>query len=990
MSETTEKIDLVVPTERRQSTAASLNSVENLENREQRSKNSTPSTLEALSSLPLLNEISRKQPTTASDLPNLKVVGQIHTDGADAAIGEANDTTILHRQDSKRDGTTQEKPSLDIEIISKSVDVPGNASNDGESVDRSDINGTKSQFKIVEPQTEIMAKGGETLESLTLAESRNFLGDSYAQFESDNFLLQQFVESYKKSLATINGVDQTIQFKAGEIILLPGKSGEGEPIFEKDGKITSWALDSVSTRETDGTERLDWYNGSYSIKRPDGVTEARDQNGLKSTSRKMDDGSWLTERSDGSSERRNYDTGDLETRSKDGITTKTKNDVITTTYPDSSENVKNPDGSSVYTLADKSVERTTPDGQSKRFDKNGNLIGQGTGFGRFKVEFQTDDGTTTSTVSSESRSEFRFILIENGNKIQLQEKDSGDRLEFVSTKDYEPVKPERDKLLEMASAQISDPLLLAKFKADMIRFENRSKERELPAEQVRATYKSVGQLLGDNSNPAVEKTRLTQVATEIMSDVAEPYTVSQGRHGTCNVKIMHVLMAAKAPEKLAGMISEIALTGSLTLPSGDKVELPPKTLNPATDAETNPRSNGERGLAGQLFDSAVINAVMKDAKAPFHLDQLAKDPSLKGYKTGDILVDNETGKPLIDFNGEVQEFAGLYSKDIVKAYSMVMGDAEAGSHWLLDPNISEADHPGIKGFESADQLHDILSELAKRKSFPIAIIIDTRMPPFWGDSGAGVAGGSGSAHVLNITNYDPQSRTVMLDNQWSTNRDRLLPANGIPVDQLFRSSIYNQTLVKKINEDIIRKSGGEAGALESNIQRLTQLSRALDGGDPTLLENLYKAESQKFGIEMSTTSDGDQKNKEYRALYDGLRPLAKLEVLGSLASRNAVGRTMSAESFNEEISKIADSFEVTEPDVFRQMKHNPQTLVDGKAAKILFDLSSDKEYMNRGKMEVLNLIARLPGEQRDSITRKIRENVQTKIARTKATSTLAQ
>jgi len=960
MAEITEKPKPVTPPEQRQTTAPENDGADETR-QEERKPEPGQALLEALKSFPLIKDLSQEIADLVPGFPDLKLDGQL-----DPAPGSEPGPQTGDKSD----------PG---DSVTPDLVITGGEEGGGES------KGIKEHLKYVTQPTEFTATGGESLDAVARAQAKEFLGESFAQFESDPMLMKNWVDAFKKSVATINGISTDATLQSGAKIILPGQSPDGEPMYEKDGTVTAWGLDSTLTLQRDGTQKLEWNSGAFSITAGDGSNTARDENGVNSTTRKVAEDTWLTERSDGTYERKNLKTGESESRNRDGIVSSTKDGVTTTRYSDGSVMVLNKDMSTVYTLPDKSVERTDPHGKMEKFDEDGNLIGRGIGNGRFKIEFHTKDGTTTSEVSSINRSEFRFTLTEKGGKIQLQEKDSPEKLEFVSTKEFEPVKAQREKLLELAGKSIDDPIVLAKFKADMIRFENRAMEREMPPEQVKATYESVQKLFAENPDAPIDKTKRAQIATEVMSDVAEPYTVSQGFHGTCNVKIMHVLMAAKNPEKLAGMVAEVADTGKYTLPSGTKVDVPPGTLVPALDAMSNPRSNGERGFAGQLFDTTVINALMKDNNAPFHLDQLPNNPPLQGYKTGDILVDNETGKPLVKYNGDVQEFGGLHSSDIVKAYGLIMGEAKAGADWLLDPNWKPP-RAGIKGFDSSEEFHDILTKLGKNGDFPIAVRVDTRMPPFWEDSGAGIAGGSGGGHVINITDYDPKTRKVMIDNQWSTHRDRLTADAGIPVDQLYRASLYTDKLVEQISEDIERKGS----KLDPSALMLKELSTAFEGGDPTLFEEEYLQEARTFGRVFGATNEGDATNKEYREIFDKLRPIGKLMAFETLLGENAVGRTVSTETFNSELAKIADMFKVTEPDVYRQLRHKPETLADGKAVGMLTELPNETDYTDTGKLETLRLIAKLSAEQRESVISLIRRDVAVRIAEAKKFSGYAE
>lgn len=859
------------------------------------------------------------------------------------------------------------------------IELPGDNLPETSIDDQAELSRPSDYEYLKKPET-MKASGGETIDSIAKAKAKEFLGDeNYADLEADPANLNSFVNSYKKALAHINGVDEKAVFKPGQEITVPGKNGSIEPIYIKDGKIMVWSGNSVTTRSKDGTTRTDWDDNTYSIHRPDETSESKNILGVVTRTRPMEGGGVHSSSSDGSYSKE-FPDGSSESQDEHGTKTVIdKNGKVTNTYRTGEVMIHFPDGRSEHTLKDKSVIKTAKDKTSEKFDKSGKLIGRGLENGRFQIEFETtDNGVTENKLTSYARKEYNFNLTESRDRIELREKDSTDSKTFVSDGDYKSLDSSRTELLANVESRIDHPIMKAKFKADMIRFENRAKERGLPGKEVEQVYKDLNRILSADQDTPIDLKGRTQIANELISDLASPYTISQGQHGTCNVKILHVVMAAKHPTKVSGLISEAALTGKYTLGSGNEVVLPEGTLKRHNDSLTYPRFDGQRGFAGQLYDATVINALYQETGNPFRLNQFDPDPSLKGYKSGDILVHKNSGKPVIFAgSGGVLEFSGLIGEDIVQAYRLVMND-NSEKDWLLYSNYPDNQADGVKSYKTEAELTDILTRLKEEGAFPFPIHVNTRMAPFWNDSGAGIAGGSGGAHVLNITDFDPKTGRVMIDNQWNTYNDRLSAKDALPVKQLYLASLNEMPILRhvdgEIGDQVRAQSILDSESIDRSVAvtRMRKLSEALKDSDPTFLASRYDDAATKFGKHLKTTKFSDPENLEYMKIYRGLRPSAKLATLHSVVDENGVSEAFTESSFNSEILEMVKTFGLTEPDLLRGLKHKPQTIEDAKKANIHWLHGANQDLMNEGRIETIKLIARLPEAHRKRLLETIK------------------
>ena len=838
------------------------------------------------------------------------------------------------------------------------------------------------EYKTQPSETTVAAD--QKLGTLATSLAPEFYGDAYPVYAQDPFVLKQFEKAFAQALAFANNLQPDATVLQGSKLTIPGRNSEGEPLFAKDGIKRQWGSNTVDTLEKDGTRRTQFDDGTTYVYKTDGTSTVTDVLGMTETRKTLPDGTFETTRSDGSWEKKFKDGSSESFSSSNGMRTHVAPDGTTTsTFKNGEVSMLKPDGTETFIAPDKSVTETGKDFSSRTVDKDAHLIGLGVFRQEIAMTFQPDeDPKRNSVMRGRGRPDWNFTLsTDKGGDVKITEGEPPRTLRAVNDGDYKTLGETREKLFQHAEKNYDDPLASAKLKADLIRFENRAKERGLSADAVLDVYKNLDKLLTPNAHAKVNDKGRAQIAAELAGDLANPYSVSQGKHGTCNVKILQVVMSAKHPERVAGIITEAALTGKHTLPSGDVVTLPEGTLTPHNDAIGYPNRNGARGFAGQLFDSAAVNTLLQLHKMPYRFDQLDPDPSLKGYKTGDIMVNNGTDKPLINpATGEVMEFNGLHTRDIVEVYKQIMGATKSNEDWLLDAHFGKGDTvDGIKAFESPKELSSILKDLKEQGKFPFPIHVDTRMAPFWADSNGGLAGGSGGAHVLNIADYDPATNSVLIDNQWSSFNDRLDASKAVPVDQLFAASVNNQALLSRIKSEAADKAGDD-GELRDRLV-LRDLNNALKDSDPNVLSTDYRIYSGELGNQLAATTRGEPANVEVMNIYRSLSPIGKLEALLSVAqdatTSGGAPKSFSPEEYKNDVVQLANEFGMSIPFIIRGLQTRPETIPDGLRAHVIMDVAPGRDAYNKGRLDVVELFARMP----ESTRVKMLEHVQTDFER---------
>lgn len=826
-----------------------------------------------------------------------------------------------------------------------------------------------SSYEYERPPGQHVAAAGETLSKVADRNLKSFLGESYQEIARDKFNLQAFSQAYRKALAYINKLPEDAVLEADQKLITPGRSPDGSAIYIEDGKVFIWDGNSVTTKSADQTVRTDWDDGSYSISRPGGVHIARDVYGVISTSRAEAGGWWVTERSDGSSRRANDKTGEFAGVEKDGTVYRKHNGELTFTYPSGAIHVDYDDGRMRDIDADGVRTESAKDGSSEIFDKDGKKIGSGIGRGMFRMLTAEENGASVSRMQSYSRPDYRFTLTEpldGSGKLELSAEGKPEKLSFLEGKEFEILAEPRRVLLEKMHASGMHEISLTKFKADMIRFENRAKERNLPPEKIVESYVALSAMLGKQDSAPVDEKRRYQLATETMSNLADPYTISQGGHKTCNVKVLDVVINAKDPAMAANMISEVALTGKYTLPSGVKVELPKGALSPVGEAEKVPTPDGQRSFAGQIFDATAINAFLQNKNLFYRYEPMPMQEGMKGYGSGDIMVENATNKPLVNREtGGVMEYDGLASENIAAVYRLLVGDNVASRDWLLDPRYASDVSDGVKSYSSEAEFRDILTQLKKESAFPFPMHVNTKMAPFWRDSGGGSAGGSAEgAHVVNITDFNPQTGRVEIDNQWSSVNDRNSVDSSVPITQLYHASLGKYQLLTQLSEEVSKK----ATSGDSNSETLTTLdlfSKVMQGSDPAYLAQDYNFLALKFGGIMRQTEVGSPEHVGMMRQFNELRPSAKLASLKSLIWDGQVSG-MDPKTFDRNVLDMAKHFGLLQADLVRGLDRRPQSIDEAKLAGITGGFIDDSVTLS-AKVDLIRIFGTLSETHRDAL-----------------------
>jgi len=144
--------------------------------------------------------------------------------------------------------------------------------------------------------------------------------------------------------------------------------------------------------------------------------------------------------------------------------------------------------------------------------------------------------------------------------------------------------------------------------------------------------------------------------------------------------------------------------------------------------------------------------------------------------------------------------------------------------------------------ESAEQLKDLVGKAQKEGRLPIIVLVLTDNNPLWTDSAGETAGGSGGKHVVTITDYNPITGEVMMQNQW----DRA-SSHAIGIEDLYRAMRLPSANIAELQQDVDedRRNREVDYYKEYDLLRLKH-----DNGDITDQE--YKGKLKAVAIEAFT------------------------------------------------------------------------------------------------------------------------------------------
>lgn len=161
------------------------------------------------------------------------------------------------------------------------------------------------------------------------------------------------------------------------------------------------------------------------------------------------------------------------------------------------------------------------------------------------------------------------------------------------------------------------------------------------------------------------------------------------------------------------------------------------------------------------------------------------------------------------------------------------------------------------------------------------------MPPFYQDSGAGSAGGSGGAHVVTVTDYIPGNPPkVKLDNQWGSEGDHTKDGSEVSLHELYRAMRAGDDLIPGLKKEVeLNKQNGHVdSSLEFQLLRIQKTNdnitekQYVDGLSQVIRESQarWDKERKEGKLNPEEVSKGQV---EFASALANLSPSDKIKVL---------------------------------------------------------------------------------------------------------------
>lgn len=343
----------------------------------------------------------------------------------------------------------------------------------------------------------------------------------------------------------------------------------------------------------------------------------------------------------------------------------------------------------------------------------------------------------------------------------------------------ELIKDARVKLLSFSDQSIPDEKRRKDFAEKLSEFDARVKERGLSESELLGSYLQLGRVL--NPEIKLEYGNKSVLARSMMANVANPYSIDQGAHNTCNVTTMQVRLHAQEPATALKVVADATVGGGFVTADGTRVK--PMSMEPDGEGKNDPVWDGGRNYASQIFQLTAINAYWNRrdtmpggktvGKGNIHYAQLPE---------GEFLFDTSVNPPqklnLASFGAD-HPWLDIYGVSEINQQITGRPSKNFGILRWIYPGESD----GVTKVVTLAGFKERLAELKKENAFPVVIAVDASKKPFGDGKGFG-------PHVVTITDYDAEKGLVSVDNQWGSGADHTgLPGQApkAKVEEIFSS-----------------------------------------------------------------------------------------------------------------------------------------------------------------------------------------------------------
>jgi hypothetical protein len=364
---------------------------------------------------------------------------------------------------------------------------------------------------------------------------------------------------------------------------------------------------------------------------------------------------------------------------------------------------------------------------------------------------------------------------------------------------------ERDGLINLASNHVLLKDEQKAFTKYMVDFEKRMNSHggtpEQNAErqrQIAQTYKEISRILeASGQKPLTERERV-RAALGVIQTAAEPTANDQGGHMTCQTSTIENDLYESNPAKAAGMVADIATTGKFIAHDGTAVHLDQNSLRAHGDSVENTEGGeGIRTYSSQLFQVGAINTFYTRQNentfppGDVHYRQVK---SQNEADTGERITDYGKGPQSDSRYDNLEKWNHAMLPNTMDINYLITGRQQPERYLVNTLGTQQKPEDKFNGFNSPEEMKARLLELKQAGKLPAFLSVHLNHPLVGSmelepDSTSALSAFKVAVdgHLVRITDYDPLTGKVKIDNQLGADKDHL-KGDGVPIEQAFKAS----------------------------------------------------------------------------------------------------------------------------------------------------------------------------------------------------------
>lgn len=360
---------------------------------------------------------------------------------------------------------------------------------------------------------------------------------------------------------------------------------------------------------------------------------------------------------------------------------------------------------------------------------------------------------------------------------------------------------ERKELSQLAVAQMPKADF-ERFQRDMSKFEARlgGGGDNLSAAEIARTYQEISRILEAKGEHPIKTADRLAIAEQVMHQAADPTSIDQGKHATCNVATIECRVYSLKPSEAARLVADVVVNGDYETQKGKIVKPSTDSLKPDWEAKNNPPRDGDRSYASQIFQVTAVNIYhVNETGGQIRYEQRTPDAKIPG-DSGERLIDVKTGPnaALVDDRGRVIQAPRVPLDALPHISEEITGKFEKD---LLIVPSNRTESPNWTRVESPRELEITLKQLKQVGKLPVVLPVWNNNEPLLKDCGGGAPRGDQGQHVITIAGFDETTGKWKIDNQFGHKSDR-----SFSVEELYSltQSAYSPEKVEALHNEVQR------------------------------------------------------------------------------------------------------------------------------------------------------------------------------------------